>query len=167
MSRSKMTKCKACGEEIAKSAKACPKCGARNRRGHRFFFVALLFFLSVLILTSVLGGDKDDPAGNSEQNTIQAYNNKMASKKLQEVDAPQIVEDQYGYKTISGSFKNISDTSIFYAQVTFSLFDDSGAQVGSAFVNINNLAKDAVWKYSATPMTQDFTSFELAEIDAS
>ena len=28
----KMTTCKACGHEIAKSAKACPACGAKNKK---------------------------------------------------------------------------------------------------------------------------------------
>ena len=168
MSNSKMIKCKVCGEEIAKSAKTCPKCGARNKRGVRFFVGALLFFVGVLILTSAFGGGGKDAADISGQNAIQAMNNKVASTKLEEAEAPCIVTDEYGIKTINGSFKNISDTSIYYAQISFALFDDSGAQVGSAFANINNLAKDAVWKFSATPLTtEDFTSFELSEIAVS
>ncbi len=30
---SKMKKCKVCGENIAKSAKTCPHCGAKNKPG--------------------------------------------------------------------------------------------------------------------------------------
>jgi len=29
---SKMKKCKACGEEIAKAAKTCPHCGSKNKQ---------------------------------------------------------------------------------------------------------------------------------------
>ena len=30
--REKLTTCKSCGEEIAKSAKTCPKCGGKNKK---------------------------------------------------------------------------------------------------------------------------------------
>ena len=30
--KKKLISCKACGQEIAKSAKRCPKCGAKNKK---------------------------------------------------------------------------------------------------------------------------------------
>lgn len=42
----KMIKCKTCGEEIAKSAKSCPKCGAKMKRKG---FGWLLILLGVVI----------------------------------------------------------------------------------------------------------------------
>ena len=87
--------------------------------------------------------------------------------KLEEVDAPQIVTGDFGIKTINGSYKNVSGATISYAQVTFALFDKNGAQIGTAVANINNIAKDAVWKYSATPLTMDeWVSFQFSEIDS-
>jgi RNA polymerase subunit RPABC4/transcription elongation factor Spt4 len=45
---SKMRNCKSCGVEIAKSAKACPQCGARNK--------GLPTWATVLIVLAVVGG---------------------------------------------------------------------------------------------------------------
>ena len=43
----KMTTCKACGKEIAKSAKACPQCGAKNKKAPIGCLVVLILFLLV------------------------------------------------------------------------------------------------------------------------
>ena len=46
----KMIYCKTCGEQIAKSAKTCPHCGARNKK-HGF-----LKFLLALVILGAVGG---------------------------------------------------------------------------------------------------------------
>ncbi|WP_312282037.1 OB-fold protein [Oscillibacter sp.] len=50
---SKTAKCKSCGAEIAKNAKACPRCGAKNAYINPINAAAAIFFLiffSVLVL---------------------------------------------------------------------------------------------------------------------
>lgn len=47
----KMMKCKTCGEEIAKSAKACPHCGAKNKKP----FAALRIIFGILLIIWVAG----------------------------------------------------------------------------------------------------------------
>lgn len=49
MENKKMTACKTCGTQIAKSAKACPSCGAKNKKTP----IALII---VLVIILVLGG---------------------------------------------------------------------------------------------------------------
>ena len=49
MENKKMTSCKTCGTQIAKSAKACPSCGAKNKKKP----IALII---VLVIILVLGG---------------------------------------------------------------------------------------------------------------
>lgn len=56
---SKLCKCKACGAEIAKSAKTCPQCGAKNKRKHPVLGV-LLLLLGILLIAAALG-DSDSP----------------------------------------------------------------------------------------------------------
>lgn len=58
--RSKMVKCKTCGEEIAKSAKVCPKCGAKQKK-HTVLAVILVIFGILLISASIGGGGSEDP----------------------------------------------------------------------------------------------------------
>lgn len=55
----KMINCKACGQEIAKSAKACPHCGAKNKKKHLILIIIIVFF--VLICITASSGDSDEP----------------------------------------------------------------------------------------------------------
>lgn len=64
----KMVKCKTCGEEIAKSAKVCPKCGA-NQKKHTLLGIVILVIGLILIIAAIGGGSKDDkPQKVSESN---------------------------------------------------------------------------------------------------
>ena len=47
-SESLFTKCRACGKEIAKSAKSCPKCGAKCRRLSFFHWMVIAFFALIM-----------------------------------------------------------------------------------------------------------------------
>ena len=59
MANKKLIYCKSCGAEIAKSAKACPQCGAKNKRKRPIIWV----FLGLLILFMMIGisGSNDEP----------------------------------------------------------------------------------------------------------
>lgn len=46
----KLTTCKTCGAQIAKSAKACPNCGARQRNRHPVLTVILTLVLILFII---------------------------------------------------------------------------------------------------------------------
>ena len=56
--KSKTTTCKICGKEIAKSAKICPACGAKNKKPiyKRWWFIVLIIIVVLIILFSALGG---------------------------------------------------------------------------------------------------------------
>lgn len=54
----KMVKCKTCGEEIAKSAKVCPKCGAKQKK-HTVLGIILVIF-GVLLIAIAIGENGDD-----------------------------------------------------------------------------------------------------------
>ena len=70
---SKLTQCKSCGAEIAKSAKTCPQCGAKHKKS---ILGITLLVIGVLLILSALGGNsgKNRPqvVGNSPENTPQA-----------------------------------------------------------------------------------------------
>ncbi len=53
----KMVNCKACGKEIAKSAKVCPYCGAKRKK-HVVLGIVLLFIGLILIVAAFSGGDE-------------------------------------------------------------------------------------------------------------
>lgn len=57
-----MPKCKTCGEEIAKSAKICPKCGAKNKKPiyKKWWFYVITTIAAIIIIASVSGGNKNN-----------------------------------------------------------------------------------------------------------
>ncbi len=71
-----------------------------------------------------------------------------------------------GYSTvITGVIKNTCGRNFRYVQVTFKLFDNSGAVVGTALANQNNLDNGETWKFKAHAFT-DFAKFRLDKITA-
>lgn len=56
----KMSKCKACGSEIAKSAKSCPKCGAKSKK-FPVWLTVIIVILVLGIIGGALGGDDNEP----------------------------------------------------------------------------------------------------------
>lgn len=70
--KKKPTTCKACGEEIAKSAKSCPKCGAKNKKP---IFKKWWFWLIVVIIIGSIGNggsDNESEPVNTTPPTTQA-----------------------------------------------------------------------------------------------
>ena len=59
MEKSKLTTCKVCGAEIAKSSETCPNCGAKIKKKHPVAAAivgVLMFFVVIGIVASSLGG---------------------------------------------------------------------------------------------------------------
>lgn len=65
---------------------------------------------------------------------------------------------------VTGTITNNTNKEYSYVQVTFNLYDSSGAQIGTALANINNLEAGGTWKFSAIGGTEKAASYKLAEI---
>lgn len=64
---SKMIFCKSCGKEIAKSAKACPHCGAKQKPGClRTVLAVFLLFFGITMILGALGGDESSNSSTGE-----------------------------------------------------------------------------------------------------
>ena len=163
----KMTTCRTCGANIAKSATTCPHCGAKKKK--HTVLGTILTVLGVLLLIGALGGNPGSSGSTSESNAAKADDIFYVESggKLALEQEPVIVNGQYGNLSVDGAVVNEAGTDLTYVQITFALYDSEGAQVGSAVANINNLAEGIVWKYSAVPLTMEaFESFELTDISA-
>lgn len=78
----KMTNCKSCGKEIAKSAKTCPHCGAKNKKP---FYKAVWFWIIILTVVILsLFADIDDNGDKSLNSNIK--------EQTQEKEAYQFLE---------------------------------------------------------------------------
>lgn len=56
---------------------------------------------------------------------------------------------QYGTTVLVGTVRNNTGKTYSYVQVEFNLYDESGAQVGSTFANVNNLEPGGTWRFEA------------------
>lgn len=98
-----MTICKACGAEIAKSAKTCPNCGAKNKKPiyKRPWFIVLAIIVILGIGGAAIGGGGDDtatnePASSSDVSSDTADDTKAKEEKkieYEDVSADQLSED--------------------------------------------------------------------------
>ena len=69
---SKLIKCKSCGAEIAKNAKSCPQCGAKNNPGClRTILGTILLFFGIVLIIGALGGGSEEPSIAPGGNTLQ------------------------------------------------------------------------------------------------
>lgn len=66
-SKSLFVKCKTCGTEIAKNAKSCPKCGAKNKKG--FLLKIILGFIGFIILVVIFAPSEDEKPTNAARTT--------------------------------------------------------------------------------------------------
>lgn len=81
--KSNLIACKACGQEIAKSAKSCPHCGAKNKKKHPI----LIGLVVICVLIGLFGSaeDSDEPkkvdtVGTGTADTIISANEETKSE---------------------------------------------------------------------------------------
>lgn len=66
--KTQLVNCKSCGAEIAKTAKACPHCGAKQHRG--VLKTCIIILLIVIVISAIIAnGEKNDEPALVDQNT--------------------------------------------------------------------------------------------------
>ncbi len=98
------------------------------------------------------GSDSSDAAGTDEQ-------------PYTVTDEALDSSNEYA-ASITGTLTNNSDQDKSYIQVEYRLYDASGAQIGTALANTNNLKAGGSWKFEAlcTQAPSEIASWELAEV---
>lgn len=121
------------------------------------------FWLIIVIVAIAIAGSQggtsttgSNPTSSSEQKQTQTQ------EKFSLVDSEGSY-DGFAYY-VNGTIKNNTDKQYSYVQVTFNLYDASGAQIGTAMSNINNLEGNGTWKFKAIGGTENAASYKLAEI---
>jgi hypothetical protein len=66
--------------------------------------------------------------------------------------------------TITGTVVNRSPHKLAYAQITFNVYDGSGAQVGTALANINGLEPGGRWNFTAVALESNGTTYKFSEL---
>ncbi len=84
MSKKKLAPCKACGAEIAASAKSCPHCGAKSKKP--FYKKPWLWILLVFVFLIALGGeDEGESLTQDPTATVAAQNTPDSNTLIQSV----------------------------------------------------------------------------------
>lgn len=150
-----MKKCKECGNEISSSAKTCPNCG--KKQGNPII-AAIVIILAIIIIVGIVGSEPST--------TVDPVTGQTITKEKFTLESHSGAYDEAGFAFyIEGTIKNNTDKTYSYAQVTFNVYDETGAQVGTAIDNINNLEPNGTWKYKAMAMTSDkIASYKFVEI---
>jgi len=113
----KMKNCKACGQEIAKSAKVCPHCGAKQKGKKGLIVIGIIVLLIIILLATGGNGDKESKIDNS------AVNNDSAATEETTKDTEATVEDEF--VKVGGSFEdNGLKFTVNDADLDFQITDD-------------------------------------------
>ena len=150
-----MIACKACGQEIAKSAKACPHCGAKNKKP--IFKKWWFWVIIVCIVIGAIGssGGSDDTSTNTPNSstTQSATNNEQQSNVStdQKVSVfagdcgisatAEMGTDIIGQPTVSVSITNTTDKDISAIKFYAVPLDVYGDELKGVFT-MNNLTTD-------------------------
>jgi hypothetical protein len=113
-------------------------------------------------------GDGGTPsaAGTSAQAgaTSQAPKNDWDGKF--DVSNLTMTTDEMGYAHITGTVTNLKDKEYSYVQLEFNVYDESGAQIGTALANTNNLESKGAWKFEALGTQTGVKTYKLKDVTA-
>jgi hypothetical protein len=137
----------------------CGKCGGPMQKKTSPALIGCLGLIGIAVLIGVFS------SGSSDKSTSPSSSSRSASSVPARIpDLPkdpkvclELVKKSGSYDeystTITGAIKNNCGKSFSYVQVTFKLTDESGAVVGTALANVNNLDAGETWKFKAHGFT--------------
>ncbi len=133
VAKSNIVNCKTCGAEMAKNAKACPSCGAKNKKP---IFMKWWFWLAVVMIVVViaLSGGNDTDTSNGNQASSQGKNSSTVNAVASVFDgdcgiaaSAEIGNNIINYPELAITITNTTDKEIaaiqFYA-VPYDVYGD-------------------------------------------
>lgn len=111
----KLCACKACGQEIAKSAKVCPHCGAKNKKKHP----ALIAIVVILALMIAVGSNTDKKEPEEVENSGAQLNHQMQENETEANAEIETVEEKNGFSV--GEIAELKDVQVSLVSITESM----------------------------------------------
>lgn len=165
MEKTKLTTCKACGEQVAKTAKTCPHCGAKIKKSHPVT-IAILVVL-ILIAVAVSTGESDAPkkvdSPVSVQNPVKATTQMTEASKneknaflLGETAELKNVQVTLASVTESdGSAYNKPTDGNVFVLCEFEITNNSDKEINiSSMMSFNAYCDDYTCNYSLTALLE-------------
>lgn len=138
--RQTLIHCKACGGEMATSAKACPHCGAKNKKPPIWLFVIVAIF-AVAVLGAA-GGTSGGTSGGTN-GTVDTGNNAF-SGDCGITAMAQMGTDIIGQPTITVNINNTSNKEIAAIKFYAVPLDVYGEEITGIFAQNNLYTDDAI-----------------------
>lgn len=109
MSNNKMTTCKTCGKEMAKSAKVCPSCGAKNKKPifTRPWFIAIIV---VIVIIAIASGGKSGNKTTTIANSNGSVDDNNSKKNTTAENTTEAIE--YTTYTVDDLMAQLSDNAL-------------------------------------------------------
>ena len=156
MAKSKMTTCKACGAEIAKSAKTCPQCGSKNKQKHPILGI-LLIIIGIAIIGAAFGGGSDEPkkVGEVEQSTTKQEQVQTEFKVGEKVALNDVVVTLVNVTESKGSqFNKPTDGNVFVL-CEFEIENNTSGDVSvSSLLSFEAYCDDYTTNFSLTALME-------------
>ena len=144
-----MKPCKACGAPIAKKAKACPKCGAKNKKpifARVWFWLLIVVVLIIVVVAASSGSDDPKKVGESSANpssdsaaqdtqenykvgdTVEMSGRTLKVNKVERSKGGEWnqAKDGYEYVIVDVTIRNTGSSTVSYNVFDFSLQDSNG-----------------------------------------
>lgn len=139
MKNSKLKNCKVCGAEAAKSAKVCPHCGAKLKKGHPILIGILLF----VVLIAIIGSSGDDDEPKKVETSTPTQN--VETTPTQTEQEPKAESKSVFYVGETAELKGVSVTLVSITESTGSAYNvptDGNVFVLCEFEIANNSDKE-------------------------
>ncbi len=138
MANKKLTNCKACGAEIAKNAKTCPHCGAKNKKP---IFKKWWFWAIIVVLIIAIGSS----SGSDEPQKVESTQGCTTSIQEQASTVPEKEEKNEFHVGETAELKGVTVTFVGVTESTGSAYNtptDGNVFVLCEFEIANNSDKE-------------------------
>lgn len=105
----KIVRCKTCGAEIAKSAKVCPKCGAKQKK-HIVLGVILVIF-GILLISAAIGGGSDDGEPKKVVDSTPTQNQENGNNSAEPEKNTFSVGEQVSLNDVVVTMNNVTESN--------------------------------------------------------
>lgn len=85
------------------------------------------------------------------------------TEKFVFIEGPECIMGDFS-NNITGVVQNNSGKDYDYLQITFTIYDEQGNVIDSAFANVNNVKAGGTWRFEAMFFEEGAASWELDEI---
>lgn len=121
-------------------------------------FVGIVIVICILAVACSGGNTTSNVATNKNSAT------EKAKASYEFVEGPTLTDGDFGSKYIKGILKNDTDDDKGYIQISFTLYDSDGNNIGTAVTNTNNLKAGGTWKFEAMCLEDNVSSYELDNV---